>query len=349
MADSVNINVIDAPEVIINSTEEITKVSVSVQDDERVVVVNIVDGYDGEGISVTNSDGSLVLNITDDTVLNDIDFTDSTGITTQVPAGKNVVATPQAACEDATYQNSNNSFNGSIASGGDLVLPNIDFTDSDGTTTSVPSMEDVVATPTPVKAGIKYKRPNITGQTTSYTVGDDGWHLANGTYDYTPPAHPVSFARLDTTHATPFLMLVENNAFGNKNRFTDKDGLQVYADNYIIDHLTGLGYYPIEVIEPLLYDWSSGITTSNSLVYLGFSDYRMTNVNELDSIFNFDSASLLNYAPFNLNLAKYFYTSTTDETDTTRAIIIRTNTYGVTLNAKTSTNRQVLAVRNHYN
>jgi hypothetical protein len=30
-----------------------------------------------------------------------------------------------------------------------LVLPNIDFTDSDGTTTSVPSVQNIVATPIP--------------------------------------------------------------------------------------------------------------------------------------------------------------------------------------------------------
>jgi hypothetical protein len=52
-------------------------------------------------------------------------------------------------CDDATYTNSDGSYSGSIASGANLDIPNIDFTDSDGTTTSVPSVQNIVATPIP--------------------------------------------------------------------------------------------------------------------------------------------------------------------------------------------------------
>lgn len=41
--------------------------------------------------------------------------------------------------------NSDFAYNVNVTNGGILPLPNIDFTDSDGTTTSVPSMEDIVA------------------------------------------------------------------------------------------------------------------------------------------------------------------------------------------------------------
>ena len=43
--------------------------------------------------------------------------------------------------------NSDETYDVNVKNGNELGLPDIDFTDSDGTTTSVPSMEDVVATP----------------------------------------------------------------------------------------------------------------------------------------------------------------------------------------------------------
>ena len=52
-------------------------------------------------------------------------------------------------CADATVENSDASYSTTVASGATLVLPNIDFTDSDGTTTSVPSVQNIVATPIP--------------------------------------------------------------------------------------------------------------------------------------------------------------------------------------------------------
>ena len=52
-------------------------------------------------------------------------------------------------CADATVENSDASYSATVASGSTLVLPNINFTDSDGTTTSVPSVQNIVATPIP--------------------------------------------------------------------------------------------------------------------------------------------------------------------------------------------------------
>jgi len=50
-------------------------------------------------------------------------------------------------CADATVENSNASYTATVASGATLVLPNITFTDSDGSTSSVPSVQDITATP----------------------------------------------------------------------------------------------------------------------------------------------------------------------------------------------------------
>lgn len=48
---------------------------------------------------------------------------------------------------DGNVENSNASYTATVASGGTLVLPNITFTDSDGSTSSVPSVQDITATP----------------------------------------------------------------------------------------------------------------------------------------------------------------------------------------------------------
>jgi len=52
-------------------------------------------------------------------------------------------------CVDADVENSNASYTDSVASGGTLVLPDITVTDSDGSTYTQPSVEDVVCTLSP--------------------------------------------------------------------------------------------------------------------------------------------------------------------------------------------------------
>jgi hypothetical protein len=49
-------------------------------------------------------------------------------------------------CENATVQNSDNSYSDTVASGGTLVLPDITVTDSDGTTYTQPAVTDVFCT-----------------------------------------------------------------------------------------------------------------------------------------------------------------------------------------------------------
>jgi hypothetical protein len=154
-------------------------------------------------------------------------------------------------------------------------------------------------------SGIAYQRPLLTGQTTSYRTGDDAWQLANGTYDYTPPVYPISYAQFDT-----FTTLISNNAFGNKNRFTDENGLQVYGSNYIIDHYTGLGWATGRGFG----NWDLMIDNALLITVLGYSDFRLANTSEMESIHNSQSAGF-NYAPFNTKWtpdANSFHSSTTN-------------------------------------
>jgi hypothetical protein len=76
-------------------------------------------------------------------------------------------------CADATVENSDASYSTTVASGATLVLPNIDFTDSDGTTTSVPSVQNIVATPIPPCADATVQLNGTTvGTVASGATGD---------------------------------------------------------------------------------------------------------------------------------------------------------------------------------
>lgn len=118
-----------------------------------------VTGYDYEGPEEVpsdvclpayyqNSDLSFTQEIASGTTFTapDITLTQSNGDTSQVPANKDIVCASFPA-PDATYQNSNGSFIQAIASGGTFTSTDIDFTDSDGTTTQVPTNENIVCTP----------------------------------------------------------------------------------------------------------------------------------------------------------------------------------------------------------
>jgi hypothetical protein len=50
-------------------------------------------------------------------------------------------------CQDATVENSDESYTATVASGGTLVLPDITVTDSDGSTFTQPAVQDVTCTP----------------------------------------------------------------------------------------------------------------------------------------------------------------------------------------------------------
>jgi len=248
-----------------------------------------------------------------------------------------------AASNDINVSNSNDSYSVNVTN--DLELPNISFTDSDGTTTSVPSMEDIVAAACPVKSGIIYKRPYLNTQLVSYSNFDDGYNLANGVYDYTPPSNPLHLSQLDSASGTPFLTLKENNEFGNKNRFTDELGGQTYANDYIIDHLTGLGWSRILIPANT---WVNQLNYANNSTLNGFTDWRMCNLMEALSIADEGKSNVLFYSPFNLNAL--VVTSTTRTANTAQAYLLTSSTLNYIISPlKTSTLRTSMQCRTHYN
>ena len=126
-------------------------------------------------------------------------------------------------------------------------------------------------------------------------------------------ANPATVARLDTTHADPYRTLIDNNAFGNKNRWTDSAGTQLFDGTggsinlYGIDHLTGLGYFLMHTSQSPLSiaaeAWNTLLTTINGTTAGTFSDWRAWNYNECASVIDHAIANrkALNFYPFNLN------------------------------------------------
>jgi len=192
-------------------------------------------------------------------------------------------------------------------------------------------------------SGIAYDRPVLTGQTISYRTGDDAWNLANGTYDYTPPTYPASYAQLNT-----FTTLLSNNAFGNTNRFTDDVGTQIYANAYVIDHLTGLGWSK-NLQGSGSKTWNNCIDEPIASSFNSFTDWRCPNFSEYTTLMQTTSAltgGSMNYAPFNHNVSTRKASSTTRPNATTTTFVFQTDAWGT--NTKTNSNKYYLLVRNHY-
>jgi hypothetical protein len=250
---------------------------------------------DSLGIELFTIDGNTPLY-----VLPDVTHTDSDLSSVILPAQTPMVCTPSA---DAT-ETLNGVSVASIPSGGNknIVFRNTDLVNV-GTVITDTATDLIVEVPVVVALERIYLRPSPTGQTTSYALYDDYWQQVNNPY----PAHPT-----DPTHTaalTDFFTLALNNKHGNLNRFTDVNGLQVYADDYIEDHYRGLG-----ILRTVKQDtWVNAISLSQSSTELGFTNWRLPNQNEQFGMTNLSLKASYNYTPLNIPLTAFtvFQSSTT--------------------------------------
>lgn len=211
---------------------------------------------------------------------------------------------PPLPSEPATVKNSDDSYSTTVACGGTLNLPDITVTDSDGSTFTAPSVQNITCTPAVAPVGATLMK---TGQTTSYRTGDDG--------------------DLEAGRATSFTVLASNNPFGNTNRFTDELGGQTYTNNWVIDWSTYngsnvLGYFRTIQTAAI---WNTAI--DNSLGTFGtFSGCRLWNIREAVNLINISLSLPINYAPFNWSLNYTFWTSSKRITATNAPWRINYNT-----------------------
>ena len=340
-----NINVTDSDGTItsVPSMENVTctpstPTSVRVSNSDDSYDVNTLVDLELPNSNISNSDNSYISLVpaTSSLDLPDTVFTDSDGTISNVPATNAITATPQVPQASVNISNSNDSY--SVNTLVDLELPNISFTNSDGIVTSVPSMENIVSTACPVKSGIAYNRVVQTGATISYRVGDDAWNAVSNPYS-NQPTNPINTAELDT-----FTTLKQNNAFGTLDRFTDINGLQVYADNYVIDNYTGLGWYRIK--RPTT-SWNGAIDTALIDTQNGLTGWRVSNVNELLSIANRGDNRPITYFPLNIFGTSFnISTSTTRRANSLHAWYFSLSSGLSSVTAKTSAT--VIIVRNHF-
>jgi hypothetical protein len=133
-----------------------------------------------------------------------------------------------------------------------------------------------------------------TGQTTSYSTGDDG---------------ATQRGRL-----TSRLVLEKNNPFGNTNRFTNKTGGSTYPTSVTFDWSTYngstvLAYYfgNMAATRPL----ATQMTQHLASTFDGLTGWYLTNMQEMINILDWGRLAnyQLQYPPFNTNL-RYFWVST---------------------------------------
>ncbi len=204
-----------------------------------------------------------------------------------------------------------------------------------------------------VGTGIFYDRPPLTGIYTIYQNFDNGWHLSAGTYNYTPPEYPLNYAMLDTSitgvssanqYDGPGMnnTLKYDNFYGNKYRFTDEFGGQTYTSGYMIDHLTGLGW-DMNLVNNENYE--TILLASTAHTFGGFNDWRLPNINEVDSI----NSNRNWYAHCGVDLGQAsLWTSTTRFNATTSIIYLSVYSSQSLLKTTVSTSYNRIFCRNHY-
>lgn len=171
-----------------------------------------------------------------------------------------------------------------------IEIPDITFTDSNGTVSSVPAGVDITATPatTPTSASANLLQ---TGQTVSLSTNDD---ITRG-------------------RATNFTTLSSNNPFGNTNRFTSTTGNQTYSNGIVVDWSTYNGstvlcYY---ISDTTFRTWTTQLNQYISSTIGGLNGWHLWNRTECYNLLNPSVTGQMNYAPFNFGGSqRYYFTST---------------------------------------
>lgn len=254
-------------------------------------------------------------------------------------------------CPPGIIKNNDGTFNQFLGAGETYTLPpsaSCDpvAVDDQGTITNVPSGGSYTCTVVTPQSGIDYAVPTKPSQITSFRTGDTGYNLQNGAYDYTPPAFPLYRQELDYNAVSPSITLLFNNAFGTKDRFTDENGLQVYGNDYFIDHLTGRGYSYAAFGTNA--NWNTCVDDAFAFSDALYSDYRILNYHEMDSLIdNENLTEPLDHTPTSGTFWVTLWLGDTDITNTSDKRRYSKNGREDLLTALTG-NGSRFYVRNHY-
>jgi len=199
---------------------------------------------------------------------------------------------------------------------------------------------------------ILYNIPQKTGQTTSYRDGDDAYIETNWWNHF---RKAQSYWNGTQPKLTDFTTLVQNNSFGNTNRFTDSAGGQNYDGvgniaDYVIDHYTGLGWYRVEQTAGI---WTTGAIDSSLGTLFGgsqaqgsYTDWFLCSANDIKTLINFEQLDGLNYAP--INTTDELWTSSTSKDDTANAFTLISTTHRLRDQIKSSGSHEYIFCRKHF-
>jgi hypothetical protein len=218
------------------------------------------------------------------------------------------------------------------------------------------------------KSGIIYPRQIPWDGQPDDVDGSVYWHRINGSYNYTPPLNPINTAlkRNDYYGSDSNSLLIYDNAFGNKFRFTNDIGQQFIEGfhtsvsnnspnkKYCIDNLTGLGYYlQTATTERVNRNFSGACSYIKTFTYNDYSNFRPIDMGEyLEAVSYADITTSYNavYAPFvDTGIRSYggaFWTGTFNWDS--RYWVVASN--GNVLNPllPTATADHLIMVRNHF-
>jgi len=272
-----------------------------------------------ETILVTNTNLDIIAqdvnrpSVKDGTIeVPDITLTDSDGTVLSKAAGIDLVCTPSA---DATVENSDLSYTNTVASGGTLVLPDVTNTDSDGSSVVTPAQTPFVCTPAVPPTPQLYQAAKViqTGQTVSYTTGDD---ITRG--------RGVDFFTLDYVNewGHSFRFCGSNGGYSDGTSYFDVSGVATTRalafPNLIVFDFSArnvdsvLSYYIGDVAS--YGNQATQIVKHLTSTFGGLTGWRLWNVSELFNVLNIGVYPIIthymSYPPFDFGSAnRYFWTA----------------------------------------
>lgn len=190
-------------------------------------------------------------------------------VTVKNPPSIKVVA-PQIQAASSSYTITNSDVTYSQVISNDFELPDITFTDYDGSTSSVPSVKNITAT----QISTSYAYPILTEQT-SFRDGDEGWQLANV---WNSVYGDGATARKAIIELSDFYTLKTNNVHGNTSRFTTPAGAAATTldfnatDEIIEDHYLGI---KLIVMDETLVTWNDYIDNAQAITTNGGGWYAV--------------------------------------------------------------------------
>lgn len=157
---------------------------------------------------------------------------------------------------------------------------------------------------------IAYVRNNLTTRGPTLFTNDTEYLRVNVPSLWTPITGSGELPVLDQDTPT---LLTTKNTFDNFNRVTNDIGTQTVADvgggvtsdgataNYMIDHLTGMGWYMLEAVGDNT-SWDDSATAILAGSFAGFSDWRMPttlDIREIETLDNINAHIFVSFSSWN--------------------------------------------------